>query len=41
MNGAPQAQRDALYQLLGDLPARSAPPHAVKLNEVAQADYVV
>jgi pimeloyl-ACP methyl ester carboxylesterase len=41
MNGVPQAQREALYRLLGDLPARSAPPNAVKLDEVAQADYVV
>jgi hypothetical protein len=41
MNGAPQAQREALYRLLGDLPTRTAPPRAVKLGEVAQADYVV
>ena len=34
MNDVPRAQREALYRLLGDLPARSAPPNAVKIGEV-------
>jgi hypothetical protein len=36
-----QTRREALYRLLGDLPARDAPLGVVKLDETAQAGYVV